>query len=435
MQLSRYLKIFPCPDQSGMNLVYSTIRSSVVLLPDDLLKAAQEETLESEDRETLARIGILTPDRAAEQHQLRTIFEVPRPTAPYNAVVVLNLDCNLACPYCYEDSFRGRSYMSSETAALLVDTLRSERLEKGQPLRLTFYGGEPLLSLDLIRAISEPLREAAQKCGVTYSFSLVTNGTLLNRTIAEELIALGLSGAKITIDGPAELHNTSRPYVSGNGSYEAIVRNVLDICDIVPLQLGGNFTQHNYREFPRMLDDLLSRGIDPALVGTMLFAPVVPKAGEQRGLSDFSTGCTCTYEPWLMEASVWLREETLKRGFPAPKPRLSVCMVELDHEIVISLDGSYYKCPAFMAYPELRIGSLSEGIADYTQSHNMNLWKTDECLECAYLPICFGGCRQLTLLRNGKIDEVDCRKEYYDTVLERVIRQDLAYQRTKKPLT
>lgn len=429
MQLSTYLKIYSCPDQPGMNLVYSTLRSSVVQLPDDLLEAAQNGTLDDDDRDVLARIGVLTPDCAAEREQLRTIFAVSRPGTPFNATVVLNLDCNLACPYCYEDQFRGKHYMSEATAALLVETIRRERIYKGQPVKLTFYGGEPLLSLDLIRAISVPLREAAHVSGASFSISLVTNGTLLNRACAEELVALGLSWAKITLDGPAELHNVSRPYVSGNGSYEAIVRNVCDVCDIVPLQLGGNFTRDNYRDFPRMLDDLLERGIDPAKVGTVQFAPVIPKSGEQV-VPDFKTGCTCSYEPWLMEAGVWLRDETLKRGFPAPKPKLSACMVELEHDLVIGHDGSYYKCPAFMAYPDLRIGSLSEGMADYRASHNMDLWKNEECLECAYLPICFGGCRQLTLLRNGTIDDVDCRREYYDTVLERIVRQDLEYQRT-----
>jgi uncharacterized protein len=413
-----------------MNLAYSTLRASAVLLPDDLLEGVRNNTLEDEDREILTRLGILVTDRSAEQEQLRTIFAVTRPGTPFSAIVVLNLDCNLACPYCYEESFRGKSYMNAETATLLVETVRRDRIERGQTVRLTFYGGEPLLSLDLIRAIALPLREAAQKRGVAFSFSLVTNGTLLNRACAEELVTVGLSGAKITLDGPAELHNRSRPYASGSGSYEAIVRNVLAVHEIVPLQLGGNFTRDNYRDFPRMLDDLLSRGVDPARVGTMLFAPVVPKSGE-RGVSDFNAGCTCTYEPWLMEAGVWLREETLKRGFPAPKPKLSACMVELDHEVVITLDGSYFKCPAFMGYPELRIGSLSEGILDYRQSHSRDLWKTAECLECAYLPICFGGCRQMTLLRTGEMNEVDCRRVYYDTVLERVVRQDLEYQRTK----
>ena len=205
MQLSTYLKIYPCPDQPGMNLVYSTAYSSSVLLPDELLEAARSDTLPDEERGILARLGIITPDRQAEQERMRTIFAVPRADVPFSAIVVLNLDCNLACPYCYEDGFRGTHYMSAETAALLVETIRRDRIGNGQPVRLTFYGGEPLLSLDLIRAISLPLREAARKQGVAFSFSLVTNGTLLNRACAEELVGLGLGGAKITLDGPAEL--------------------------------------------------------------------------------------------------------------------------------------------------------------------------------------------------------------------------------------
>lgn len=433
MQLSTYLKIYPCPDQPGMNLVYSTVRSSVVLLSDDLLEAAGSNSLPDGEREILTRTGILTMDRSAEREWLRTLFDTPRRDTPFSAIVVLNLDCNLACPYCYEDEFRGKQYMNAETAALLVETIRRDRIDQGQPVRLTFYGGEPLLSLDLIRAISLPLQESAQKRGVAFSFSLVTNGTLLDRACAETLVPLGLSGAKITIDGPAGLHNRSRPFVSGRGSYDAIVRNVIDIFDIVPLQLGGNYTRDNYRDFPRMLDDLLACGIDPARVGTVIFAPVVPKAGA-RAVTDFNTGCTCSYEPWLVDAGLYLREETLKRGFPAPKPRLSACMVELENDLVIGHDGSLYKCPAFMAYEQLRIGSLAEGIGDYRESHRMDLWKREECLECPYLPICFGGCRQMTLLRNGAINGVDCRREYYDAVLERMVRQDLEYQKSTSPL-
>ncbi|NVN91770.1 MAG: geopeptide radical SAM maturase [Desulfuromonadales bacterium] len=431
MQLSTYLKMYPCPDQPGMNLAYSTVRSSVVLLPDDLLAAIHDNSLDNGERETLTRLGLLVTDRFAEQERMRTIFDIHRPHTPFNAIVVLNLDCNLACPYCYEDAFRGKHYMNTGTAELLVETIRSERIALGQPVRLTFYGGEPLLSLDLIRAISLPLGELAQKEGVAFSFSLVTNGTLLSRACAEELVGLGLSGAKITLDGPADLHNLSRPYVSGRGSYEAILSNVLDIHGIVPLQLGGNFTRENYRRFPEMLDNLLRSGIDPSRIASVLFAPVVPKSGKPA-LTDFNTGCACSYEPWLMEAGIYLREETLKRGFPAPKPRLSVCMVELEHDLVINHEGSFFKCPTFMAYPGLRIGSLAEGIGDYRQSHNMDLWKTEECLGCAYLPLCFGGCRQMTLLRNGTINAVDCRREYYDVVLERVIRQDLKYQGAKR---
>jgi uncharacterized protein len=432
MLLSRYLKIYPCPDQPGRNLLYSTTRSATVLVDDSTLLAARQGTLAEEKRNTLARLGFLVSDPAAEREQLRQIFVTAnQSTHPFNAVVVLNLDCNLACAYCYEDRFRGCYYMSPEIAALLVETVQCNQIEQGRDVTLSFYGGEPLLSSGLIKDVSIPLQQAAARQGSKYRFSLVTNGTLLSRSLVEELLPLGLCGAKITLDGPRELHDQSRPYISGRGSFDTILSNVAAVCDLLPLQLGGNFTRQNYRQFPALLDHLLDAGVTPDRVASVLFSPVAPKSGE-RLLGDFDSVCSCSYEPWLIEATLFLREEILQRGYPAPKPRISPCMVELESDLIVNYDGSLYKCPAFMAYDSLRVGTLAEGVGDYRVSHNLGVWKNDRCLDCAYLPLCFGGCRQLTLLRNGAIDDVDCRKEYYDATLERIIRQDLQYQPTRK---
>jgi len=432
MLLSRYLKIYPCPDRPGLNLLYSTKQSSMALVPDSTLRAAETGTLTGPEAEALTRLGLVVPDLAAEREQLRDIFvNANLQQRPFNGIVVLNLDCNLACPYCYEDRFRGHYYMTPEIARQLVDHIRRQQFGQGRPVKLVFYGGEPLLSLDLIRDISGQLHKAAAEVGSSYSFSLVTNGTLLTCPVVEELLPLGYCGAKVTLDGPAALHDQSRPFVSGKGSFSTIITNLAAICGLAPLQLGGNYTQDNYRDFPLLLDTLLDRGITPDKVTTVLFAPVMPKSGAQT-VTDFNGACTCTYEPWLIEAADYLREETLQRGYSAPRPRLTSCMVEFANDLVVNYNGSLYKCPAFMAYDELCIGTLSNGISEYRMSHNLDLWKNDECLDCAYLPLCFGGCRQLTLLRTGAINGVDCRREFYDGSLERIIRQDLKYQAIKK---
>jgi uncharacterized protein len=108
-------------------------------------------------------------------------------------------------------------------------------------------------------------------------------------------------------------------------------------------------------------------------------------------------------------------------------------MVEFDHDLVINYDGSLYKCPAFMGWPELSVGTLEAGIADYRHSHGLDIWRTDECLDCAYLPLCFGGCRLVTLMKHGAIDGVDCRKAFFDASLEQYVLQDLRYQRKESP--
>ncbi|HJV67305.1 MAG TPA: geopeptide radical SAM maturase [Geomonas sp.] len=432
MKLSRYLKIYPCPDQPGKSMLYSTRRSSVIVVPDELVEAARNGDLAGANLTTLASLGFLVPDPDAERLEMRDIFlHANGKRRLFNALLVLNLDCNLACSYCYEDNFRGNFYMSEETADLLVETVVREQLGKADRVHFTFYGGEPLLSTGLIRAIAGRIGAAARQTATRFTFSLITNGTILTRALVQELLPLGLISAKFTLDGPRETHDQSRPFASGSGSYQVVVDRLGEVCDLVAIHLGGNFTRDNFRFFPLLLDDLLSRGITPEKLDKVTFTPVLGRTGGQEP-AGFQGECLCSQEPWVMEASLYLREESLKRGFPVTRLKMSGCAVEYESDLIVNYDGSLYKCPGFMGTQSLRIGTLSDGIAEYRDSHNLDLWKNDGCLDCPYLPVCFGGCRYLTLTRTGAIQEIDCRKGYYDATLEAMIRQDLAARQAKR---
>ena len=428
MELSNYLKIYPSSQEKGSFLIYSTIRGAILQIPEVLTKEILAGKFSSADCDVLVKQGILVPDALAEREQMRGYFDwVNNNSNTFTALVALNLDCNLACPYCYEDHFRGKSYMDDATADLLIEMILKGFIAKGKNVVLVFYGGEALLSVPLIRRISQPLLEATASAGTSYSFNIVTNGTLLNRSLVDELLPLGLKKVNITIDGPPDIHNKQRPFVSGKGSFDIIIANIKAISSLVQIQLGGNFTYDNYMRFPELLDILTAESITPDMLSVVQFSPVVPKAGE-AGMPDFTMGCACNSEPWLLEAVLFLREEILKHGWKAPKPKLTGCMVLFENDMVVGYDGSLYKCPAFMGWPELRIGSLTDGINDYTKSHQTDSWKNEECLKCPYLPLCFGGCRFLNRLNTGSIDGIDCRRAYLDATLEKTIRQDLQFR-------
>ena len=106
-------------------------------------------------------------------------------------------------------------------------------------------------------------------------------------------------------------------------------------------------------------------------------------------------------------------------------------MIELANNLVVGYDGSLYKCPALMGWPEFAVGTLAAGIGDYRETHKLDIWKNDECLDCAYLPLCFGGCRFFRKLITDAIDGVDCRRAMYDASLETLVRQDL--ERKNRP--
>jgi uncharacterized protein len=423
MPLSRYLKSYPDPDRPGFVLLYSTRKGSLVRVSETLLATAHADTLTKTDQDTLRRLHLWVDDPLAERETMvRLVDHSNKRAASFMATVVLTLDCNLACPYCFEDHFRGNHAMSEETARLLVNNITREQIDRGRDVEVRFYGGEPLMAIPRLKEIAAALQGAAASAGTKFFCSLVTNATLLTRAVVEELLPLGLNSAQITLDGPEELHNRQRPFVSGRGSFSAIIENLRSVYELITIKPGGNFTRENYHLFPAMLDALLEAGIDAAKLGPVQFSPIHPKSGVSGA---HSASCSFGNEPWLFEAHLFLREETLRRGFAVEKTGMGICMIELTNNLVVNYDGSLYKCPALLGWPEYAIGSLYGGISDYRESHNLDIWKNDECLECAYLPLCFGGCRFFRLLKTGSIDGVDCRRAMLDASLEQILRQDL----------
>lgn len=427
MYLSRYLKTYTLPDKPDHLLLFSIRKLSKIIVPKSLMQSINDGTLSPKDEQTLVRLGFLVADPEGErQEMLNALREANSRSRSGSIMAVLNLDCNLACGYCFEGNRKGDHYMSPETADMLVDFASKNIIGQGKDVVFDFYGGEPLLSLDLITDISSKIRKLTDQAGVRYAFTLVTNGTLLTEKTARQLVPLGLKGVKVTLDGPRENHDRSRPFVSGKGSFDVIVKNVKDVCEFLKVQIGGNFTQENYVLFPLLLDYFSAEGLTPERLSWIIFAPVTKTFSEYR-MPEFSEGCDSANEPWLLEAGIFLREEILRRGYKTPAISPTICMIECESAVVVNYDGTIYKCPGFIGCPGFETGHLKTGLLDFHKSHNLDVWKKDLCLECAYLPLCFGGCRLLKLLRDGNMDDVECRKTHFDSVLERQLLQDMRY--------
>lgn len=388
-----------------------------------MLASARDGSLTESDRDVLRRMELWVDNSVAERDGMVNLVDRSNSHfSTFSATVVLTLDCNLACPYCFEDHFRGSYAMNEETAQLLINYIQREQIDCGRDVHVRFYGGEPLMAVPRLKEIARQLQDAAKIADKNFSCSLVTNATLLTRSVVNELLPFGLDSAQVTLDGPPEIHNSQRPFVSGQGSFDKIVENLRSVYDLITLKPGGNYTRENYHEFPAMLDALLEAGIDPAKLGPIQFSPIHPKSGASNS---HNTGCVVSSEQWFFEANLFLRAETLRRGFSVEKPHMGICMIDLTNSLVVNYDGSLYKCPPLMGWPEMSIGTLADGISDYRKSHNLENWKNDECLDCAYLPLCFGGCRFFHLLETGTIDGLDCRRAMLDASLEAIVRQHL----------
>lgn len=429
MSLSKYCKIYPLSDDPEQIMLFSTRTAAVVRVSREVLHDIEKGDITEEEVRTLAEEGLFTESHEKERQELVSyIDDLNKLAKTFTAIVVLNLDCNLACKYCFEGTRKGNFFLSPETADDFIGFMKSSVLEGKEEIELIFYGGEPLLSMDTIIRITENVRSIAAAGNIKFTFSFITNGTLLTPRHIEKLKPLGLRAASITLDGPKAVHDAFRPFRSGKGSFDIIVRNIKDVCSLIEVQLGGNYTRDHYRQFPGLLDYLLYSGLTPADISFVRFDPVVNESRE-FSLPDFRDGCMSYEEPWLHEAAVYLREEILRRGFRSQKVEPSVCFVERRNNVVVNYDGALYRCPSLIGRRDYCTGSVRTGSADYRGTHNLDNWKNVECLACAYLPLCFGGCRYMKLVRDGNMQGVDCKKAYFDRTLEAFVMQDVKYDK------
>jgi uncharacterized protein len=390
----------------------------------DVVKDIEKGGLSDEEAETLDELGFIVESEDEERREmLAFVDDLNAEDTAFRATVALNLDCNLACKYCFEGNRKGKHFMSAETADAFVEFTKKNLRESDEEISLVFYGGEPLLSLDVIVRISEKLKPLAESRRLSYDFSLITNGTLLTPEAIEKLLPIGLRAASVTLDGPRAIHDVFRPFKSGKGSFDVILGNIQQASSVIDVQLGGNYTRERHGEFPRLLDYLLEKGLGPDKISSVRFDPVI---NETAGISDFRDGCASINEPWLVDAGIMLREEILSRGYRTPEIVPTVCLMER-RGLVVHYDGALYKCPGLLGRKNFCAGTVKTGVINYSLSHNLGNWKNEGCLGCAYLPLCFGGCRYMKFLRDGTVQGVDCKKAYFDRALEALVMQDIKY--------
>jgi uncharacterized protein len=430
MHLSPFLKIFSLPGKKEARLLFSTKTCALTLLSDETLAAVQAGRGARETTDTLIRLGMAVADPVKEQREMLDYLPTINRLNPNLRVsVILGMACNFACVYCYEGSMKGAAAMDDAIAEQLITYLLARFSPEKKRLILDFYGGEPLLYVSRIKSLAARLKPLIEARGGTFEFTLVTNGSLLTAEMAKELVALGLVSAKITVDGPEENHNRFRPTKDGQGSWATILINLKGCCGIFPIFLSGNYTCDNFHRFPALLDSLGAMGFGPEAFADVQFYPVM-QINDQFANPEFSGGCCSMNEPWLVEASLFLREEIMRRGYPFPKLQPAPCMVDLDDAFTVNHDGTLYKCVTLIGHQGYEVGDIWHGMTnDWGKKHCLGHWQREaKCRECEYLPLCFGGCRYMAFQRDGSMAGVDCQKDFLDATLEKMLMQDLKYR-------
>ena len=139
--------------------------------------------------------------------------------------IITSLDCNFHCTYCYENHNGER--LNEHSSKKIIDFISSKLNENYDELLVTWYGGEPLLMIDLIYDMETKLNELCKKHNTKYNSYITTNGYLINKSIINKFKKMYLQNICITLDGNKNDHDSRRKLANGKSTFDQIVKNII----------------------------------------------------------------------------------------------------------------------------------------------------------------------------------------------------------------
>lgn len=397
MNLSRYNYLF---NTDNHYFLYNSLSNSFAELDNktfNLLSNNSNIKILEQDKELfdlLKKAKVVVVDDDVELKKIE--YHVKSKRFSHNTMALTinpTLDCNFACPYCFEESHTSE-YMSDEVENKIIDFVRNNNEIKS--LNVTWFGGEPLLGYKRIKSLTKKL----QALPLSYNSGMITNGYLLTRDIIKNLKDLQINNIQITLDGLATKHDSRRCLKNGGKTFDKIMSNIDLLNELSPdtyVNIRFNVDKTNTEEFVKVYDFIQSKhynhvSINPAFVDDIN--------------ENSNNPCACN----SAEKANFIKELMIKHGigysFMYPHNIRHECMVRNPLSIVIGPCGELYKCWNDVGKPEKVYGYIDGRITnekvllDYLLGGDP--FDDIDCRNCKLLPVCNGGCPHARLITKNK---------------------------------
>lgn len=402
--------------QNGYNIVLD-INSGAVHVTDELIYDLLDVFTGDNDDEAIQSLKEKYDeadlrDGLSDLHELmdrQELFapDLNVPLALKNKPLVKSLclhvahDCNLRCQYCFAgtgDFGHDRGLMPVEVGKKAVDFIIANSGHR-KHCELDFFGGEPLMNMETVRAVTEYVHQREAETGKIFKLTLTTNGLGLTEEIEKFLNDENIS-LVLSLDGRKEVHDNMRPMINGKGSYDPVVRNMKRAVasrNYDNYYLRGTFTGYNL-DFCADVLSMLEEGFDQLSV-----EPVVAKDAPYELKEEHLPKL---FEEYEKLAKVYLDKQLAGDGFtffhfnldlnngPCVAKRLMGCGAGHEY-FAVTPDGDLYPCHQFVGREQYRVGSLDEGILrqDLVQTfRNAHVLNKPKCTDCWARFYCSGGC-------------------------------------------
>ncbi|MBR0712845.1 radical SAM/SPASM domain-containing protein [Bradyrhizobium liaoningense] len=355
---------------------------------------------------SLRRGGFLIEQAFDEVAAIRERYWVARGRTPMVLTLTTTQDCNLGCYYCYEE--RSRATLTAANVPAILDWTRERLAASGKDsLHVDWYGGEPLLNIAFIEVASAALQSLCNELNVSYSASVISNGTCWPDDVAGFIRRHRIRQAQISFDGLKANHDKRRRYRRGRApepsasSFEQAVALVDKLLDVVRVDLRFNADRGNADDLEPLVAFCLQRGWFDRPFACVFQLARISDYSERSGFMSQAKLSEDEFER-LRERARHLvpnesnLDETTTRSL-YPLPRTSVCAALADDSIVVGADGHRYRCGLQVGEKNRPIAMVGAG-GQMSPGPDAPWWDTFDptrqpnCSRCSFLPVCWGGC-------------------------------------------
>ena len=387
---------------NGQEFVFNSLTNQFILVSKQIKETLMGNETEQTISEMLLDKGFFVNDDISERDLVQSLFfSRKHSNRIYNLIINTTLDCNLDCWYCYE-THPAQSYLSLSTVNTILEHLKVKySSEPFEVLRLSFFGGEPMLNFHAIKELLNGVNLHSEACGYKVFIAFVTNGTLLNERYAELLKPFN-TRFQITIDGDEENHNSIRIYKSkahNEGSYKKILSGLRLFNNIEAkfyFTIRINFNNSILNSIENLMRDIDFLDRKKVLISLQqIWQYNITKKD---------------YEDLFRSI-----EKINQRGFVVDTfklyPKFEACYADNYNHAVINYDGKVFKCTARDFTTTEPDGLLnSDGFIEWNINQvnsRLSAQTPQKCIECSLLPCCPGICTQ-KLIESTDINNIKC---------------------------
>lgn len=352
--------------------------------------------------------------------------------------------CNLGCSYCFAgkgDYGTSPLLMTDEIAFKAVDYLVASSSEN-ETLAIVFFGGEPMINEPLIWKTVDYSKRMYPNRNFTYS--ITTNGTLLNDTAVNSFKEHGFS-VLISLDGTGCKHDASRPYKTGGGSFSDIDKNVRRFSESFPFGARATLTNNNCN----LVEDYLQ--FKEMGFRRIYFSPV-SSFDENIKLDEHSLNK-------IRAGLIDLADQYLKQIDQGEKPLFRTLKTAVDlimsnriafvgcgagrRFISVTPEGDVYPCHRFVGMMRFKMGNIVTGIDEtrYIENWSQGVEKRIDCTDCWARSFCGGGCSWEAADEHGYLPKslhpasCEYRKMCYEMAFDLISRHSSSQEKNQREAT